>query len=250
MAFPNAKASLHEFGIHVPLLIAGPEIAQPGRANHSLVSLIDLASTILSLANARELPETTGKNLVPILKSGNKSFKQPVFAGRERHTHARPDNVGYPSRAIRTDQFLYIRNFKPDRWPAGNPAPSPDPKGILGYEDIDDSPTKRQMMQSPENWSVAFQAGFGKKMSEELYDIQLDPFCLIDLSANETYREKKEKLKKQLIDVLIDQRDPRVLGTGDQFDSYPRFGKMRPFPGFNTQGQYNPTFIQQQKQKE
>jgi uncharacterized sulfatase len=87
-------------------------------------------------------------------------------------------------------------------------------------------------------------------MSEELYDIQLDPFCLIDLSANETYREKKEKLKKQLIDVLIDQRDPRVLGTGDQFDSYPRFGKMRPFPGFNTQGQYNPTFIQQQKQKE
>ena len=250
MAFPNAKASLHEFGIHVPLLIAGPEIAKPGRANHSLVSLIDLANTILSLANAKELPETSGKNLMPILKSGNKSLHQPIFAGRERHTHARPDNVGYPARAIRTDQFLYIRNFKPDRWPAGNPAPSPDPKGILGYEDIDDSPTKRQMMQSPENWSVAFQAGFGKKMSEELYDIQQDPFCLIDLSTNRTYREKKEKLKKQLEEVLTNQRDPRVLDTGDLFDSYPRFGKMRPFPGFNTQGQYNPAFIQRQKQKE
>jgi len=250
MAFPNAKASLHEFGIHVPLLIAGPEIAKPGRANHSLVSLIDLANTILSLANAKELPETSGKNLVPILTSGNKSLHQPVFAGRERHTHARPDNVGYPARAIRTDQFLYIRNFKPDRWPAGNPAPTPDPKGILGYEDIDDSPTKRQMMQSPENWSVAFQAGFGKKMSEELYDIQQDPFCLIDLATNETYREKKEKLRKQLEEVLTNQRDPRVLDTGDLFDSYPRFGKMRPFPGFNIQGQYNPAFIQRQKQKE
>ncbi len=50
--------------------------------------------------------------------------------------------------------------------------------------------------------------------------------------------------------VLTEQKDPRVLGTGDLFDSYPRFGKMRPFPGFNTQGQYNPAFIQRQKQKE
>jgi uncharacterized sulfatase len=65
MAFPNAKASLHEFGIHVPLLISGPEIDQPGRANHSLVSLIDLPSTSLSLANAKELPETTGKIWCP-----------------------------------------------------------------------------------------------------------------------------------------------------------------------------------------
>jgi uncharacterized sulfatase len=87
-------------------------------------------------------------------------------------------------------------------------------------------------------------------MSEELYDILLDPFCLIDLSTNEIYHKKKEKLKKQLEGVLTEQKDPRVLGTGDLFDSYPRFGKMRPFPGFNTQGQYNPAFIQRQKQKE
>ena len=40
------------------------------------------------------------------------------------------------------------------------------------------------------------------------------------------------------------------MGTGDLFDSYPRFGKMRPFPGFNTQGKYNPDYIQRQKQKE
>jgi len=54
MAFPNAKASMHEYGIHVPLLIAGPEIDRPGRANHSLVSLIDLPNAILTLANVKK----------------------------------------------------------------------------------------------------------------------------------------------------------------------------------------------------
>jgi uncharacterized sulfatase len=130
MAFPNAKASMHEYGIHVPLLIAGPEIDRPGRANHSLVSLIDLPNTILTLANVKNLADAVGKNLISILKSSKTKFNTPVFSGRERHTHARPDNVGYPSRAIRTEQYLYVKNFKPDRWPAGNPAPFPDPKGI------------------------------------------------------------------------------------------------------------------------
>lgn len=250
MAFPNAKASMHEYGIHVPLLIAGPDIDRPGRANASLVSLIDLPNTILTLANAKNLAEAVGKNLISILKSSKSSFDAPVFSGRERHTHARPDNVGYPSRAIRTTQFLYVKNFKPDRWPAGDPAPTPDPKGILGYEDIDDSPTKRQMMKRADQWPDLFQAGFGKKTEEELYDINKDPACLVDLSAHKKYAVIKSKLRKQLENTLRDQQDPRMVGTGDIFETYPRFGKMKPFPGFNTQGKYNPEYLQQQKNKE
>jgi uncharacterized sulfatase len=41
-----------------------------------------------------------------------------------------------------------------------------------------------------------------------------------------------------------------MVGTGDIFETYPRFGKMKPFPGFNTQGKYNPEYLQQQKNKE
>lgn len=33
--------------------------------------------------------------------------RETLFTGRERHTHARPDNLGYPIRAIRDYQFLY-----------------------------------------------------------------------------------------------------------------------------------------------
>ena len=61
-----------------------------------------------------------------------------VIVGRERHTDGREGGVGYPSRAIRTDAFLYIRNFRPDRWPAGDPE---------DYSDIDGGPTKYYMME-------------------------------------------------------------------------------------------------------
>jgi hypothetical protein len=139
-----------------------------------------------------------------LLKSSKTKFNTPVFSGRERHTHARPDNVGYPSRAIRTEQYLYVRNFKPDRWPAGNPAPFPDPKGILGYEDIDESPTKRQMMKRADQWPDLFQAGFGKKGEEELYDIKKDPACLVDLVMNNKFTTVKNQLRSDVpVGVLL-----------------------------------------------
>jgi uncharacterized sulfatase len=250
MAFPNAKASLHDFGIHVPLVIAGPDIRQRGRANHSLISLKDIPVTILALAGLEKLPEAIGRSLVPILKSHKKFFDSPVFAGRERHTHARPDNVGYPSRAIRTSQYLYIRNFKPDRWPAGDPPPLSDTSGMIGFEDIDDSPSKRWMIYHAEKFPVLFQAGFGKKGEEELYDIEKDPGCLYDVSAHISYQTIKNKLRNELENTLLLQNDPRMYDNGDIFESYPRFGKMRPFPGFNQQGKYNPDFLHPLKQKD
>ena len=49
------------------------------------------------------------------------SRREAVLMAKERHNHARPDNVGYPVRAIRTEQFLYLRNLKTERWPMGDP---------------------------------------------------------------------------------------------------------------------------------
>jgi hypothetical protein len=51
---------------------------------------------------------------------GQRNF---ILAGKERHCPAqeKPDLGGYPCRMIRNRDFLYIRNFRPDRWPAGTP---------------------------------------------------------------------------------------------------------------------------------
>jgi uncharacterized sulfatase len=175
-----------------------------------------------------------------------------VFSGRERHTHARPDNLGYPARAIRSKEFLYIKNFKPKRWPLGDPAPeiSASTTGVKGmkpilegYEDIDDSPTKTFMIKEKVSYKAFFKISFEKRDSEQLYDIKKDPFCLNDLSKSEKMKPILQKLSRELEQKLIEQNDPRMTSDGDVFDSYPRFGAMRPFDGFKKQGKYNPKLM-------
>lgn len=50
------------------------------------------------------------------------------------------------------------------------------------------------------------------------------------------------QLKKELEKNLTEQADPRMTGNGDIFESYPRFGLMRPFDGFRERGKYNPAY--------
>ena len=67
--------------------------------------------------------------------------------------------------------------------------------------------------------------------------------CMENLAGNLEYRETKERLSARLAAVLLEQRDPRALGTGDVFESYPQFGVMNPeFGGFAEQGAYNPKY--------
>src|SRR3546814_5406701 len=110
MAFPHAKASLYTYGIHVPLAICGPGINGGNRRVADLVSLIDLAPTILEYADADTLANISGKSLRLILEQESSgiidSSRQYILAGRERHTHARPDNLGYPARAMHTHDYL------------------------------------------------------------------------------------------------------------------------------------------------
>lgn len=254
MPFPHAKANLQEYGIHVPLAICGPSI-RGGRKVDDLVSLIDLAPTFLELAGTALSEGISGKSLVPLLTSQHSgtidTTRNFILSGRERHTHARPDNTGYPARALRNQNYLYIKNFKPDRWPAGDPPPKdqdkkvlgPDMKAIvLGYEDIDDSPTKEIMLRGKNTWPEQFQAAFAKRPAEELYDIQTDPLCMHDLSEDPRYTNVMGDLRRQLEQLLAGQEDPRMGDHGDVFDSYPRFGMMRPFDGFSRRGEYNPAF--------
>lgn len=252
MPFPSAKANLFELGTHVPLVVSGGGLIKPA-ISETLVSLIDVAPTVLDLAGLEMPHPSPARSLLPHLRDGT-PHRTEVLTGRERHTHARPDNLGYPARALRTAEYLYIWNVKPDRWPAGDPleavldgtADSPGTAAfkalVEGYEDIDASPSKSLILEQPAAWPEAFETGFAKRSEEQLYAIVTDPFCLNNLASQPDHAEVLSGMRETLRSRLLEQGDPRLTGTGDIFESYPRFGSMRPFTGFKERGAYNPAY--------
>lgn len=243
MPFPRAKANLYEYGTHMPFAVQWPERIKGGRVVDDLISFIDIAPTFLDVAHAPAPNMVTGKSFLNILCSEKERLVDPsrsrVFFGRERHTHARPDNLGYPSRAIRTADYLYIENMKPDRWPAGNPTGSGEPEG---YHDIDACPSKTFLIDHQREYPKLASLSLDKRPKEELFDIKKDPACTENLAEHPDFLDIKLELKKTLHATLATQGDPRMHGNGDIFESYPRYSHMRDFPGFKKRGQYNPEY--------
>lgn len=252
MPFPYAKANLQEYGTHVPLAIAMPH-GEKGKVVNDPVGLIDLAPTLMDLVNLPTAMKTTGKSLMPILSQKEHPIhREFVLTGRERHTHARPDNLGYPARAIRTQEYLYVYNFMPDRWPAGDPVPvnqENDKRNKMtgfkllypGYHDVDPSPSKDVVM-AKEGGDAYFDWAFSKRSARQLYLIENDPYCTHNVAQLKEYNAVVEELHQKLMNALYIQGDPRVTGN-PVFDSYPRYSPMRNFPGFRQRGKYNRTFV-------
>ena len=252
MPFPYAKANVQEFGTHVPLAISLPNGIK-GKVVDEPVGLIDLAPTLMELVGLEDAMSPTGKSLLTVLtKEQHPPHREYVLTGRERHTHARPDNMGYPARAIRTQEYLYVYHFKPDRWPQGDPVFTTSENDLRnsvkgfkalypGYHDVDPSPSKEVVM-GMEN-TPYFERAFAKRATEQLYNIKKDPYCTQNIALLPEYKEVMIQLKQQLLNDLKEQGDPRV-SDNPVFDSYPRYSTMRNFPGFNHRGKYNPAFVQ------
>jgi len=242
MAFPRAKANLYEYGTHVPLAIQWPAKVKSGRVVKDLISFTDYAPTFLEAASQRIPADMSGSSFLNILLSTDDGIINPakkyIQSGRERHTHARPENFGYPIRSLRSQEYLYLMNLKPERWPAG------DPMGEGGYFDVDASPSKQLLLDGRNDPGTKkyFNAAFAIRPPEELFKISEDPDCMNNLAESPQYSEIKNKMKKELVKRLKSQQDPRFSGKEDIFESYPRYSHMRDFDGFKERGAYNPKY--------
>ena len=224
----RGKCNLYDFGTKVPLAIRWPAgIKTPGRVIDDFVSLPDLAPTFLAAAGVA-IPETmTARSLLPVLASSESGQVDPardaVFTGRERHVAlARTGNKPYPQRAIRTDQYLYIINFQPQRWPMGTgpgygAADAPMPAYELlrentfaAFGDLDGSPTKAWVVTHREEDPESFHYAVGRRPKFELYDIKADPHCLLNLAADASMTGVRSGLHQRLMDELQKTGDPRV----------------------------------------
>lgn len=218
MPFPRGKVNLYDTGIRMPLSIRwGNNVAKPGRTASEFVQHIDFAPTFLDAAGVPIPASMTGKTLLPLLKGERDPSRDAAYAGVERHTLARPNNETYPTRCIRTKDFLYIRNFRPDRWPMGGEHVS-NLGNING--DVDDSPTRNLILNERSKYGNAYELCFGKRRVDELYDLKADPWQMRNVSTDLKYSAAKQKLWDRLQSYLRQTGDPRIEGN-DPWQSYP-----------------------------
>ncbi|MCP4174083.1 MAG: sulfatase [Fuerstiella sp.] len=239
--FPNGKCNLYDFGTHVPLAVCWPQQVPGDRVVHDFVCLPDLAATFVDAGGEDIPPVMTGKSLLPVLTSDKSGVVDPmrdaVITGRERHVaKARTDWMPYPQRAIRTKNFLYIRNFKAGRWPMGTGPGYGAPAAAMpsfealrentfaAFGDLDGSPTKAWIALNCENdpnRRKYFDFAFAQRPEEELYDLKLDFHQVYNVAAESRYAEVKSDLLARLMQVLKETGDPRVTGDGSTFDKPP-----------------------------
>ena len=229
---PRGKCNLHDFGSMVSLLVSWPAHVPAGREVDDFVSLMDIAPTVLGAAGIEPPEHMLANSLMDVLRSEDSGLVEPqrdhVIIGRERHVgHAQKDRSSYASRAIRTADFLLIRNFKPGKLPHGDVYdPSASASDLLqnhylAYADMDASPTKVFLMTHQESHRRFFDYAFAARPEFELYDLRRDPDQVHNVASKPEYAETLKSLTERLMTTLRETADPRVVGDGKTFDEKP-----------------------------
>jgi N-sulfoglucosamine sulfohydrolase len=240
--FPHGKCNLYGFGTGVSLIVAGASV-QGGRVVDDMVTLPDLAPTFLEAGGVKPPAVMTGRSLWNVLQSDRQGQVDPtrtwVVAGRERHVEiARPDYSPYPQRALRTQDHVLIVNFKPERWPLGNPyrldgtnEPTFDEVAqttFVTLPDDDAGPTKAWFVgarKSPE-WSALFEKFYGRRPMFELYDLKADPHEMNNVAESPAYAAVRKEMTERLFTILRETGDPRMLEDGKYFETPPLAGPL------------------------
>jgi len=219
---PHGKCNVYDHGSAVPLVARVPG-GVGGRIIDDFVSLPDLCPTFLDVAGVAHPAGIAARSLLPQLTAVTggtiDASRDAVIIGRERHVAAaRADRLPYPVRALRTRDWLLVRNFHPERDPMGTPPAGPlDPRTVATdtaavYADMDAGPTKA--------WLVAHAAdpagrayhdrAFARRPAVELYDLRGDPWQMTNVAGRPEHAAVEAALTKRLLDTLSAAGDPRV----------------------------------------
>ena len=215
---PGGKCNLYDFGVGVALIARVPG-GKGGRVVDDFVNLMDLAPTFLETGGVKPPGVMTGRSLLNVLRSDKTGLVDPartwVITGRERHVDdAREGSLPYPHRALRTADFLYVRNFAPTagRWAARSSPAKPicrRPRRsrrtrVVAFADMDASPTKAWLVSQygEPKWQWHYDYAFGKRPGEQLFDLRNDPDQTVNVAADPKYAKTRADMEQRLMGEL------------------------------------------------
>lgn len=221
MPFTRAKTQNYSWGVQVPLAISWTGLKNTKASISDFINLTDIAPTFLELAGVAVPEKMTGQSLMPYFEKSDSSTvnleqqrRDLVFTGYERHAgfiRGGQANLTYPRRAVHTKDFVYIRNFLPDRWPVGDP-----PAFVEAFPFL----LRNAQGKTLEPY---YSLVTSKRPQDELYDLRNDPDQLVNLAADPSYSEVLNQLKKDLFAEQMLTQDPIVSKGLTYFEQFPYF---------------------------
>ena len=207
----RGKQFLYEEGAHIPLVIRGPGIPA-GVVRPDLVEQIDLAALSLAAAGLGVPSWMQGKDIL----APSYVKRDEAFSARDRC-----DETTEKIRSLRTDKFIYIRNFHPER-PHLQPCAYKDGKQIV--------------QQLRELHAAGKLSEFTEKLlfsptrpREELYELANDRWQVRNLAEDPAYASVLAEHRQRLDAKLVATKDPgpESIAMYDS-DMKPYVGKGNP----------------------
>jgi arylsulfatase A-like enzyme len=182
---PRGKREIYDSGIKVPLLVHWPKNLKPedvdlGSINNKLVSFVDIGPSILTLAGI-PIPDYMHGSAQLVANASTK--RQYIYASKDRL-----DDFNFYERAVRNDQFKYIKNFNPK---------SPGAQPIIYRDKMASMQTLWQQLAAG-TLNSAQSLWFEPTPAEALYDIQADPHEINNLANSAKHQDTLVQMRKAL----------------------------------------------------
>ncbi|WP_418262535.1 sulfatase [Flavobacterium faecale] len=188
---PRGKRLVYDSGLNTPMIIRYPNKQKAGTKDNQLISFVDFAPSLLSMIGIKPPEYLQGQAFIGKYKA--KEGRKYIHAAADRF-----DEVTDAIRAVRDNQFKYIRNYRPEQ---GYYLP-------LSYRE--QIPTMQELLRLHKEGKLnAIQEQWFRKSKpkEELFDCKADPYELNNLADNPFYKDKLNELRTEMDNWLKTIKD-------------------------------------------
>lgn len=202
---PSIKGSVWNMSLRVPFLVRFPKKWQryaptePGETTDRLVSFVDFAPTVLSLA---DIPAPASHQGIAFLGAYAGEARQQVYGGKDRLAE-RFDCIRY----VHDGRFQYLRNFLP-HLPSGQ---------FISYNAQHASMRMWEQMHLQGKLTPATDRFFQARPMEELYDVSVDPWCLNNLAIDPRHQDRLTRMRIECRDWMLRTGDVGLLPEYELF---------------------------------
>ncbi|WP_114778538.1 sulfatase family protein [Botryobacter ruber] len=216
--FPFAKWTTYDSGLKTAFIVRWPGHIKPGSRSKAMAQYVDVVPTLVDMAGGDPAAVKTGrKDANGSAAFDGTSFKQVLLGQTDRHrdyvygVHTTRGVIkgseAYPIRSARTEKYLYIQNLNP----------------TAKFQNVATSGKLVESWAKTGKPADARRAEFYvSRPAEELYDVENDPYQLVNLAGKPTYSKVQLELKTQLASFMKQQGDRGMETEMKAFERQPK----------------------------